>query len=127
LVIDYGHAPSAIGDTLQALGRHAYADPFVAPGDVDVTAHVDFAALMRAAASAGAAAFGPLTQAELLHRLGIAARADRLKATASRDAAGRIDAALARLTNAGRTGMGALFKAVALAHPAFGAPPAFAP
>lgn len=127
LVIDYGHVRSAIGDTLQALGRHAYADPLVAPGDVDVTAHVDFAALMRAAASAGAAAFGPLTQAELLQRLGIAARADRLKANARRDAAGRIDAALARLTDAGRTGMGVLFKAVALAHPALGAPPAFAP
>ena len=39
--------------------------------------------------------------------------------------AAQIDAAVARLTGAGRTAMGALFKAVAFAHPALGAPPAF--
>ncbi len=27
LVIDYGHAVSAVGETLQAVGQHAYADP----------------------------------------------------------------------------------------------------
>ena len=59
LVIDYGHAASAVGDTLQAIGRHAFADPLATPGELDLTAHVDFEALMRAAASTGAAAFGP--------------------------------------------------------------------
>jgi len=127
LVIDYGHAQSAAGDTLQALGRHAYADPLATPGELDLTAHVDFEALARAATSAGAAAFGPLTQGDLLRRLGIETRAGKLKAKASGDAAGRIDAALARLTGAGRADMGSLFKAVALAHPALGAPPAFEP
>ena len=126
LVIDYGHATSAIGDTLQALGRHAFADPLATPGELDLTAHVDFAALIRAATSAGAAAFGPITQGELLHRLGIDARAAKLKEKASPDAAARIDVALARLTGTGATEMGALFKAVAFAHPALGAPAAFA-
>ncbi|MGN6570756.1 MAG: class I SAM-dependent methyltransferase [Pseudolabrys sp.] len=125
LVIDYGHAASAVGDTLQALGRHAFADPLATPGELDLTAHVDFEALMRAAASGGAAAFGPITQGELLQRLGIATRAAKLKEKASADAAARIDAALARLTAAGRSGMGALFKAAAFAHPALGAPAAF--
>ena len=32
LVIDYGHAESAAGDTLQAVGQHAFADPLTAPG-----------------------------------------------------------------------------------------------
>ena len=48
LVIDYGHAESAPGDTLQAVGRHVYADVLGAPGRVDLTAHVDFQALKRA-------------------------------------------------------------------------------
>jgi SAM-dependent MidA family methyltransferase len=125
LVIDYGHAASALGDTLQALSRHAFADPLAVPGELDLTAHVDFEALMRAAAVAGAATFGPLTQAELLGRLGIAARAARLKARATPDAAAGIDAAVARLTGSGRAGMGTLFKAVAFAHPSLGRPPAF--
>jgi SAM-dependent MidA family methyltransferase len=125
LVIDYGHTTSAVGDTLQALGRHAFADPLAAPGELDLTAHVDFEALMRAAASAGAATFGPITQGELLQRLGISERARKLKEKAAPEAAARIDEALARLTGSGRTEMGALFKAFALAHPSLGAPPAF--
>ena len=126
LVIDYGHAQSAPGETLQALGRHAFADPLAAPGELDLTAHVDFEAFVRAVTSAGAAAFGPITQAELLYGLGIEARAAKLKAHAAPDAAARIDAALARLTGMDAAEMGALFKAVAFAQPALGAPAAFA-
>ena len=126
LVIDYGHAESAPGDTLQALGRHAFADPLASPGELDLTAHVDFEALIRVATSAGAAAFGPITQRELLQRLGIDTRAAKLKEKASPDAAARFDAALVRLTGTGAAEMGALFKAVAFAHPALGAPAAFA-
>jgi SAM-dependent MidA family methyltransferase len=125
LVIDYGHAKTAIGDTLQALGRHAFADPLATPGELDLTAHVDFEALVRAAASAGAATFGPLSQAELLERLGIGARAARLKEKATPEVAAQIDAAVARLTGSGRTDMGTLFKAVALAHRSLGTPAAF--
>jgi SAM-dependent MidA family methyltransferase len=126
LVIDYGHAASAVGDTLQALGRHAFADPLATPGELDLTAHVDFEALDRAATSAGAPTFGPITQGELLRRLGIETRAAKLKEKASPDAAARIDAALARLIGTGTSEMGALFKAVAFAHSALGAPAAFA-
>jgi SAM-dependent MidA family methyltransferase len=125
LVIDYGHAGTAIGDTLQAVGRHAFADPLATPGELDLTAHVDFEALTRAAAAAGAAAFGPITQADLLHRLGIAARAARLKANAPPRAAADVDAALARLTGTDHAGMGALFKAVVVAAPGLPTPPAF--
>jgi len=125
LVIDYGHVQSAIGDTLQALGRHAFADPLATPGELDLTAHVDFEALMRSAVAAGAAAFGPITQAALLQRLGIDARAAKLKETASAETAARIDAALTRLIEMSKTGMGALFKAVALTNPTLAAPPAF--
>ena len=49
LVIDYGYEGPAFGDTLQAVRRHEYADPLAAPGEADLTAHVDFAALATAA------------------------------------------------------------------------------
>ena len=86
LVIDYGHAESAAGDTLQAVGRHAYADPLEAPGSVDLTAHVDFEALARAVEAMGAPATAPVTQAQFLRRLGIETRAAALKANGRRDA-----------------------------------------
>ena len=126
LVIDYGHTATAIGETLQAVGQHAYADPLTKPGDIDLTAHVDFQALSRAIEAMGANNFGPLDQSEFLCRLGIETRAAKLKANASSSAvAADVDAALARLTGHGRTGMGTLFKAAAFAHSSVGVPPGF--
>ena len=125
LVIDYGHAQSAAGETLQAVGAHAYADPLTRSGELDLTAHVDFEALIRAATSAGAKAFGPITQGDFLRRLGIETRAARLKAKVTAKFAAEIDAALARLTGSGRKDMGRLFKAVAFAGPPLGALPGF--
>lgn len=124
LIIDYGHAESGLGDTLQAVRGHRYADALETPGEADLTAHVDFAALRTVAERAGARAFGPLTQGELLGRLGIEKRAARLKAAAPTKAA-TLDAAIARLTSAGSSGMGTLFKALALAHPALAPLPGF--
>jgi NADH dehydrogenase [ubiquinone] 1 alpha subcomplex assembly factor 7 len=125
LVIDYGHVESAVGDTLQAIGQHAYADPLSAPGNLDLTAHVDFQALAKAAEAMGANGFGPLEQSQFLRRLGIEQRATALKTKNPNIPSGDIDAALSRLIGEGRTGMGALFKAAAFAHPAFGVPPGF--
>ncbi len=126
LVIDYGHADTSVGETLQAVGQHVYVDPLVAPGNIDLTAHVDFQSLGRAVESMGAIRFGPLDQQQFLQRLGIETRATKLKAAAaSRAAAAEIDLALARLIGNGRTAMGGLFKAASFAHPSIGAPPAF--
>jgi SAM-dependent MidA family methyltransferase len=122
LVIDYGYEGPALGDTLQAVRAHAYDDPLAAPGEADLTAHVDFAALARAAIEAGAAPRPLITQGEFLARIGIAARAERL--AAGKDAATReaIAAAVRRLT--APEAMGDLFKVLAvsqsgLALPAF--------
>ncbi len=125
LVIDYGHAESAAGDTLQAVGQHAFADPLTAPGNIDLTAHVDFQALGKAVEAMGASGFGPLTQAEFLRRLGIETRAASLKAKAAGTVGADIDAALARLIGEDSAGMGALFKVAAFANPALGIPPGF--
>lgn len=126
LVIDYGHGESAVGETLQAVGQHAFADPLTAPGALDLTAHVDFQALTRAVEATGAIAFGPIEQADFLCRLGIETRAATLKSkAASRAAADDIDADLARLTGRGRTDMGEMFKVAAFAHRSVGVPPGF--
>jgi len=126
LVIDYGYGDGpAVGDTLQAVRRHAYAPVLEEPGDADLTAHVDFASLAAAAREGGAEAYGPITQGELLTRLGILQRAQMLKRTAAPKQAADIDAALERLI--GAAGMGTLFRALALAAPGFGPPAGFEP
>lgn len=125
LIIDYGHTESEVGDTLQAVSEHAFADPLSTPGMADITAHVDFQAFGQAAECMGAKIHGPIDQGEFLRRLGIEARAKALKANATPQQAADIDAALARLTQAGRTGMGKIFKAMVLADPKLGPFPAF--
>jgi NADH dehydrogenase [ubiquinone] 1 alpha subcomplex assembly factor 7 len=125
LVIDYGHTRSAAGETLQAVRRHAYTDPLAAPGFADLTAHVDFEAIAFSAECIGARIHGPTEQATFLRRLGIESRAAALKAVAPPAVASKIDAAAARLTEAGSTGMGTMFKAMGLTHPAFEQLPGF--
>jgi NADH dehydrogenase [ubiquinone] 1 alpha subcomplex assembly factor 7 len=122
LIIDYGHARSADGDTLQAVRGHRYADVLAKPGEQDLTAHVDFEALARAATSAGAAVTSVVTQGEWLRRLGIAARAEALAETHP-ERADEIAAAVKRLTATDQ--MGELFKVVAVHSPQWPAPAGF--
>lgn len=127
LIVDYGYASQpgrlAVGDTLQAIRQHRRHDPLATPGAADITAHVDFGRLAAAAGEAGAACHGPIGQGALLTRLGIEARADRLRAHASVSARERIGAALARLIAPQE--MGTLFQAMAMSHPRQPAPPGF--
>ncbi|QCO19015.1 class I SAM-dependent methyltransferase (plasmid) [Azospirillum brasilense] len=124
LVIDYGYRGGpAVGDTLQALRRHAYAPVLDAPGEADLTAHVDFAAIAAAARDGGAEGFGPVDQGDWLARLGIQPRAAALKRGATTKQAADIDSALARLIAPDQ--MGTLFKVLALASPGLGPPAGF--
>jgi SAM-dependent MidA family methyltransferase len=125
LVIDYGHYESATGETLQAVGAHEFASPLMAPGQLDLTAHVDFQALGQAAESMNARLHGPIEQGEFLRRMGIATRSELLKKVASPNQAAAIDAARDRLTSRERTGMGSLFKVLGLSHPKLGPLPCF--
>jgi NADH dehydrogenase [ubiquinone] 1 alpha subcomplex assembly factor 7 len=127
LIVDYGYEGPAFGDTLQAVKRHAYADPLAEPGAADLTVHVDFAKLAVSAKAKGGAVHGPVPQGAFLRALGIDARAARLKARATPAQAADIDAALARLTESGPRGMGELFKAMCVAHPDLAEIPGFAP
>jgi len=123
LIIDYGHGASACGDTLQAVRAHRRVDILAQLGDADLTAHVDFARLARAAERAGARAYGPIGQGRFLQALGIDARATRLMQGATQEQAAQIRSALERLT--APSAMGELFKAMALTAPGLPAPAGF--
>jgi NADH dehydrogenase [ubiquinone] 1 alpha subcomplex assembly factor 7 len=118
LVIDYGHLRSEAGDTFQAIARHSFADPLKNPGQADITAHVDFQALGRAAEDVGARVHGPVTQGEFLKRLGIETRALTLMSKAGPEVSEDVSAALKRLVDSGDGGMGSLFKVIGIADPA---------
>ncbi len=115
LMIDYGRSAPEIGDTLQAVSRHARVDALAEPGAADLSAHVDFAALRRTVVEAGAGAFGPITQRDFLIALGIEIRARALSRSAAPAEAAMIERAVERLI--GQGAMGALFKALAIAPP----------
>lgn len=123
LFIDYGHSVSGLGDTLQGVKDHRFTHVLDNPGEQDLTAHVDFAAVAKTASEVGARPWGPITQGELLERLGISARVTSLLTTATKEQAVELASARQRLTAPG--GMGRLFKAIAICHPDAPAPPGF--
>lgn len=110
LLVDYGDWEGT-GDTLQAVKAHAFADPLAEPGACDLTSHVVFADIARAAGAAGAQVLGFAAQGTVLARLGIAARAAALSESRP-DRAGVIARQLTRLTDPSE--MGTLFKVLAL-------------
>jgi NADH dehydrogenase [ubiquinone] 1 alpha subcomplex assembly factor 7 len=117
LIVDYGHLRSDAGDTFQAIARHSFADPLKHPGLADVTAHVDFQALARAAEDVGARVHGPVPQGDFLKRLGIETRAVTLMAKATHEVSEDISEALKRLIGGGRSGMGSMFKVIGISNP----------
>ena len=123
LFIDYGHERSGAGDTLQAVKRHRFAPVLDKPGEQDLTAHVDFEAIARAAVGAGAAVTPVTSQGEWLIRLGIESRAQALSRT-NPEWAAEIEGALHRLTSPDE--MGRLFKVIAVHSLDWPAPAGFA-
>lgn len=113
LIVDYGHARSDLGDTLQAVRGHRFADILSDPGEQDLTSHVDFEALASATEGIGAAIDGPVEQGAWLELLGLGQRAAAL-AKASPQRAAEIMVAKARLCDPGA--MGKLFKVMAVRH-----------
>ena len=122
IIIDYGHERQAAGDTLQAVRGHQYAPVLGHPGEQDLTSHVDFEALGRAAGNAGASVTKLLSQSEWLIRLGLKERAAALIRT-NPGRAKEVEMALDRLTLASQ--MGELFKVIAFHSPAWPAPAGF--
>ena len=111
LFIDYGPEETEFGDTLQALKRHEKVGAFSDPGNTDLTARVDFAALSEMAETAGLETTAAVPQREFLSKLGIEMRAVAL-IRSKPDAKPVIARQLHRLTDADE--MGELFKAICL-------------
>jgi NADH dehydrogenase [ubiquinone] 1 alpha subcomplex assembly factor 7 len=123
LIVDYGYSGPALGETVQAVKDHAFTNPFDAPGERDLTGHVDFATLGAMGELSGARVFGPTAQGDFLGLLGIAERTAAL-AIAHPERAEEIAAAHHRLTHPEE--MGALFRAMALVSAGWPDPAGFA-
>lgn len=115
LIIDYGHRASAPGDTLQAMRQHRHVPVSEAPGDCDLTSHVDFEALGKALQAGGATLAPAMTQRAFLLAMGLEQRIAILAARS--DEAGRrvLERQMTRL--AGEDQMGNLFKVLAATSP----------
>lgn len=88
LVIDYGHRapalydPGRVGGSLRAYaGQRAHADPFIAVGRQDLTAHVDLGALEAIALDLGFDLLGDRSQAEFLVDCGLEELVDRVRSS----------------------------------------------
>lgn len=123
LIVDYGYAVPAGHDTLQAVSHHESVPVLDRPGQVDLTAHVDFTALAIAAQKKGARPTGIAPQGDFLRAMGIELRAAQLKKAATDTQAKDIDSALNRLTDSFQ--MGVLFKVLAFSHPDLPSAPGF--
>ncbi|EGX91606.1 DUF185 domain protein [Cordyceps militaris CM01] len=118
LILDYGPAATIPINSLRGIRQHKIVNPFSAPGLVDLSADVDFTALAEAAtlASDGVEVHGPIQQADFLELMGIKERAAALAKSpgASKETADAIDKACKRLVDRGPSGMGKVYKALAI-------------
>jgi NADH dehydrogenase [ubiquinone] 1 alpha subcomplex assembly factor 7 len=112
LAIDYGYGKTQTGETFQAVKDHAFADPLEAPGEADLSSHVNFEVLAAAAKATGLAVPPLADQGEWLLKLGLGERARKLAKSNPAEAA-NIARAIERLTSPEK--MGTLFK-VLCAH-----------
>jgi SAM-dependent MidA family methyltransferase len=97
--------------------HHVHADPFYLPGLQDITAHVDFSALARAATGAGLEVLGYANQAQFLVNCGITELLERENPA---DAKRYLPAASAVQKLLSPSEMGELFKVLAVGKHAKG-------
>ena len=112
LVIDYGHE-NGVGDTCQAVCRHETISAWhedVLRGEADCSAHVNFSLLRRALTDCDCAVTPLVSQADFLHRLGIEAMVEQLRARHPHEERAWVGSYM-RLC--GRREMGSLFKVMA--------------
>ncbi len=112
LIIDYGYDDAVQGDSVQAVKAHQFIHPLDAPGESDITAHVDFAALKDVAASVGAYVWGVAKQGNFLNALGAQVRLLALGKHASPEQGASLRSGLERLVSYEQ--MGGLFKVMAV-------------
>lgn len=118
-VVDYGQDAS-FGDSIQAVRNHMYVDPYVNPGEHDLTAHVDFSALKHSISGIDKLnVFGPVTQSFFLQGCGIINRAEDILQTIDEpEERNDMLQALQRISDMDK--MGGFFKVLGFAHTSVG-------
>lgn len=123
LILDYGPASTVPTSTLRGIRAHKQVSPFTSPGLVDISADVDFTALIESAleASPGVEAHGPVEQGTWLENMGIRQRGEMLCKRLDRDggeeveeAKARVRGAIERLVERGGGAMGKIYKVLAI-------------
>ncbi|RDL32101.1 uncharacterized protein BP5553_09503 [Venustampulla echinocandica] len=121
LILDYGPSSTIPINSLRGIHKHKHVSPFSMPGLVDLSVDVDFTALAEAAvnASEGVEVHGPVEQGAFLQAMGIKERAEMLLGKIKGDTDAdenrkRIDTAWKRLIDRGGSGMGKVYKAMAI-------------
>jgi NADH dehydrogenase [ubiquinone] 1 alpha subcomplex assembly factor 7 len=118
LILDYGPSDTIPTNSLRGIRDHQRVSPLSSPGLVDLSVDVDFTALAEAAlaASDGIEVHGPVEQAMFLLGMGIQERAEMLmKGSGMNDERKRrVEGAWKRLIDRGGSGMGKVYKTMAI-------------
>lgn len=115
--MDYGPSDTIPTNSLRGIHQHKRISPFASPGLVDLSADVDFTALADAAlgASPGVEVHGPVEQGAFLLNMGIKERAEMLMGGLKDGEKKKgIEGAWKRLVDGGGSGMGKVYKAMAI-------------
>lgn len=121
LIIDYGPSDHTPTSTLRGIHNHHLVSPFTLPGQVDLSADVDFLSLAERAVTTeeGIEVHGPVEQGPFLETMGLA---ERVKMVLSKmeqrgehkEERGRVVGAFERLVGMEKGGMGRIYKALAV-------------
>lgn len=122
LFIDYGPARSEAGDSLQAISAHQKVNPLQRPGEVDITARVDFEQFALDATAAGLLVTPPVSQRSWLQKMGLLERAASLSSQHT-DNRAKIARQVHRLTDPDE--MGELFRIICVYSPDLPVPAGF--
>ncbi|KAF7588800.1 hypothetical protein BBP40_005193 [Aspergillus hancockii] len=117
LIMDYGTMSTIPVNSLRGIQHHRNVPALSSPGQVDVSADVDFTALAESAieASEGVEVHGPVEQGDFLKAMGIAERMGQLlKGVQDEGKRKMLESGWQRLVERGVNGMGRIYKVMAI-------------
>ncbi|KAJ5738925.1 S-adenosyl-L-methionine-dependent methyltransferase MidA [Penicillium malachiteum] len=117
LIMDYGTMSTIPINSLRGIQHHRIVPALSSPGQVDVSADVDFASLAEAAieGSDGVEVHGPVEQGDFLNAMGITERIEQLIRKADNDEHKKtLETGWKRLVEKGGGSMGQIYKVLAI-------------
>ncbi|KAA8650499.1 uncharacterized protein ATNIH1004_003186 [Aspergillus tanneri] len=117
LIMDYGPMSTIPINSLRGIQNHKKVPPLSSPGQVDVSADVDFTSLAEAAieASDGVEVHGPVEQGDFLQSMGITERVQQLlKGIQDDEKRKTVESSWKRLVEKGGGGMGKIYKVMTI-------------